>query len=158
MKKLGIGEIAREIGWPALIRQIEESKELVAITRGNESVAVLMPCNDLLLRFFEDAMSWGKVLSTLSKEGDAATKMYLVHQIAVGFMAKMALTGMGDAERIAAFEKTMADRLHEEQRQQRDRAEDRATVETDLSAAPVESKSRRRKSAALPKRSSPRKR
>jgi hypothetical protein len=113
MKKKGIGEIAQNGGWSAVLRDIEQSNEPTVITRGNVVVAVMMPCNDAMSRYLEDSLMLGKVLSVLTKEnGIEAAKEYLVHQMLLGYIAKMGLIGLGGTEMIASIETNIGERMH----------------------------------------------
>lgn len=52
MKKRGIGKVTRGSGFSQLVREVEAG-ELITITRGNKSVAIVMPATDAVVQYFE---------------------------------------------------------------------------------------------------------
>lgn len=93
MKKEGVGSITKQGGFVRIIREANESGEPIAITRGNDVVAIVVPVSDSMIGLVEQSIQFAKILRKTSKVGnDEGFEMFLLGQIMLGVQAKAFLT------------------------------------------------------------------
>lgn len=93
MKKERVGDVTRTGGFSRLLAEVVDTERPIAITRREEVVGIVMPCNDFLLKLY-DTLS----ISTVEKDkmfnvGSVAESnlLYLINQAMVGEQAKLLL-------------------------------------------------------------------
>lgn len=93
MKKERVGDITTSGGFSRLLNDVVSTQRPIAISRREEIVGILMPCNDILLQMYELA-----TISTFEKERhvnagsiEESYLVYLINQAMVGEQAKFLL-------------------------------------------------------------------
>jgi hypothetical protein len=93
MKKERVGDITASGGFSRLLNDVVTTQRPIAISRREEIVGILMPCNDILLQMYELT-----TVSTFEKERyvnsgsiEESYLVYLINQAMVGEQAKFLL-------------------------------------------------------------------
>ena len=93
MKKERVGHITMSGGFSRLLNDVVNIQRPVAISRRDEVVCIMMPCNDILLQMYEVATisAFEKWKNVSSGSVEESYLVYLINQATVGEQAKILL-------------------------------------------------------------------